>query len=359
MGTRNASESKKLSPRFLSLLLVVAVVCGTLGWAINATLVGQSANASPEASQSVWVKAELSSIGSSLNLSTTVKQPTQVVASNHLPGVVSAATPGQKKSGEALYSVAGTDVYAISGTTPFYQDMGPGASGANVKQLEDFLKDQGHFTGTPDTRFTSQTTLAIKKWQKETNQKPTGIIPLGRIVAIPALPGQADLAESIRTGKTLTGGEDAVLAPSGERTFTLSLTADQAALIPQDSIIEVQHGKLSWKAQIGQTTTDESDNVIHTLTAPDGEAVCKKECDQLPTGSNVTLRSKVIVVPETKGIGIPAAAVTTTAGGGTEVVTENGTVPVEIVASGQGIVIVTGVERGTNVQVLNAQGEEN
>ncbi|MGJ3403784.1 hypothetical protein [Glutamicibacter sp. Je.9.36] len=64
-------------------------------------------------------------------------------------------------------------------------------------------------------------------------------------------------------------------------------------------------------------------------------------------------------MPETKGIGIPAAAVTTTASGGTEVLTENGTVPVEIVASGQGIVIVTGVEDGTNIQVLNAQGEKN
>lgn len=358
MGTRNAAVGKSLPPKFLLLLLVVAVVFGVLGWAINATLVGKSANASPEASQSVWVKAENSSIGSSLNLSTTVKQPTRVVASNNLPGIVSATSPGQKKAGDVLYAVAGTEVYAIAGKVPFYQDMGPGASGDNVKQLEDFLKDQGHFSGTPDTRFTSDTTLAIKKWQKKSKQKPTGTIPLGRLVAVPTLPSQVDLAETIIPGKTLAGGEDAVLAASGDRTFTMSLSSDQAALIPQDSVIEVQHGELSWKAQIAQTTTDESDNVTHTLTARDGSAVCQNECDKLPSGSNITLRSKVIVVPETKGIGIPAAAVTTTASGGTEVTTENGVVPVEVVASGQGIVIVTGLEEGTNVQVLNAQGEK-
>ncbi|WP_418908464.1 peptidoglycan-binding protein [Glutamicibacter endophyticus] len=257
-----------------------------------------------------------------------------------------------------LYSVAGTNVYVIPGKMPYYQDMGPGASGENVKQLEDFLKDQGHFTGTPDSRFTSQTTLAIKKWQKATKQKPNGIIPLGRLVSIPSLPGQVDLDEAIKPGKTLAGGEDAVLAPSGDRSFTMSLTADQAALIPLDSAIEVQHEKLTWKAQIGQTSTDESNNVVHTLTAPNGEAVCGTECDQLPAGSNVTLRSKVTVVPETEGIGIPAAAVSTTPEGSAEVVTEDGTAPVEIVASGQGIVIVTGLKEGTNVQVLNARSEE-
>ncbi|MGP4981317.1 peptidoglycan-binding protein [Glutamicibacter arilaitensis] len=356
MGTRSADTSSWMKPKFLSAAAAIAVAAGAAGWAINATVVGQG-ETTQESEQNVWAKAEASAIGSSLNLSTIVKQPVQVVASNHLAGVVSSVSEGEKKPGDVIYSVAGSDVYVISGQTPLYQDIGPKASGENVKQVESFLKDQEYFSGTPDTRFDAATTSAIKGWQIATKQKADGRIALGRMVAISSLPGQVDIGEEIRPGKNLAGGEDAVLAPSGERTFTMSLTGEQAALIPQDSAIEVNHGDLTWEAQIAQTTTDESGNVIHTLAGPSGGSVCDKECDELPAGSNVTLRSKVIVVPETKGIGIPSSAVTTTASGETEVVTENGPVPVEVVASGQGIVIVEGLEEGTSVQVLAANSE--
>lgn len=357
MGARTrGSTSAKPWLKYVGTGLGVAVAAGATGWAIGATLVGGGA-AADEVEQSVWVQAEESSIGSSLNLSTTVKQPVQVVASNHLSGVVSAVSPGAKKPGDTLYAVAGADVYVINGSTPFYQDIAPKSSGKNVKQVEAFLKSLDFFTGTPDTTFDAATTQAIKTWQTSTGQKPDGVIPLGRLVAVSSLPAQVELAESINPGKQLAGGEDAVLAASGKRTFTLSLTSEQAAMIPQDSVVEVEHEKSKWKAIIAQTANEESGNVIHTLAAQNGGEVCGKQCSELPSGSSVTLRSKVIVVPATSGVGIPAAAVTTSPSGQVQVTTDSGTIEVKVLASGQGIVIVEGLDVGTKVQVLGASPE--
>lgn len=331
----------------------IAIAAGATGWAIGVTLVGGGPVAD-ETEQSVWVQAEESSIGSALNLSTTVKQPVRVVASNHLTGVVSAVDAGEKKLGDKLYSVAGKDVYVIQGGTPFYQDIAPKSSGQNVKQFEGFLKSLDFFAGTPDGIYDAATAQAIKAWQRSTGQKPDGVIELGRVVAISSLPAQIELAEAISPGKQLAGGEDAVMAASGKRTFTLSLTTEQAAMIPQDSVVEVQHEKSIWKAVIAQTSSEDSGNVVHTLSAQDGAEVCGAQCADLPSGSNVTLRSKVIVVPATSGIGIPAAAITTDPSGQAQVTTESGSVNVTVLASGQGIVIVDGLDAGAKVRVLEA-----
>lgn len=350
----NRPKAKSLAGKYLAAAVGIAVVAGAGGWAIGATLVGGTNANAQETEQTVWAPATESSIGSALNLGATVKQPVQVVAANHLAGVVTSISPGEIKTGDAIYAVAGINVFAAEGKIPFYRDIGPKTTGADVQQVEALLKSLGHFTGEPDATYDSSTASAIKKWQSTTKQKADGIITLGTLVAISSLPAQIQLAEAISPGKQLTGGEDAVMAPSGERTFNMGLTTEQAALIPQDSSIEIEHEKSSWKAVIAQTTTDESNTITHTLTAPDGGPVCADQCAALPSGSSVTLRAKVIVVPATTGIGVPAAAITTDPAGQASVTTETGPVQVTVVASGKGIAIVEGLEEGTRVKVTEA-----
>ena len=353
MGPRSANRprAKSLLGTYVATAAGIALVAGAGGWAIGATVVGGGGASAPESGQSVWAPATKSSIGSALNLGATVKQPLQTVASNHLAGVVTAVSPGETRQGGRIYAVAGNPVFAAQGKMPFYRDIGPGSTGTDVRQVEDMLKATGHFTGTPDQGYDSATATAIKKWQSATGQKADGSIPLGRLVAIASLPGQVRLAEAIAPGRQLAGGEDAVQAASGERTFAMGLTAEQAALIPQDSAIELTHGKNTWKAVIAQTATEETGGITHTLGAPDGGPVCGATCAELPSGSSLTLRAKVVVVPEATGIGVPAAAITTDPSGGTSVTTESGSTPVTVLASGKGITIVEGLEAGTKVRV--------
>lgn len=357
MEARSRAKNSRKTRQFAFIAICVALVALLAGWALGATLVGGKATAAPREEEGIWVEAAETSIGSSLNLSTTVKQPVRAISSNQLAGVVSEATPGIRKEGDVLYSVSGTEVYAVEGSTPFYQDINSKASGKNVEQVEKFLKNLGFFEGEPNSTFNSLTASGIKRWQKETHQKVDGTIPLGRIVAIESLPGQIELGEEIALGQQVGGGEAAVLAATGARTFTLSITAAQAALIPQDSVVQVEHDKFTWDAVIAQTTTDESNNVVHTLAGKDGGDVCAKDCDKLPAGSTVTLRSKVVVVPDTTGVGIPAAAVTTTPDGKIEVLTETGPAEVTIKASVQGMVITEGLKAQTKVQVPQASNE--
>ncbi|RKW71559.1 peptidoglycan-binding protein [Galactobacter caseinivorans] len=357
MASHHASPRPR---RLVSLLLAglaIALVAALGGWALRATLVGSDSVAGDAPAQDVWAEAKQTSIGRALNLSTTVKQQVRVVASNHLPGVVSSVSSGEVKQGDQIYSVAGVGVYAAEGDTPFYEDIKPKSTGENVKQAESFLKSQGHFQGHPDTTFDEGTTRGIKAWQAASGQKADGIIPLGRLVAIAKLPAQVQLAEGISPGKQLAGGEDAVLVASGSRNFTLSLTAEQAAMIPQDSTVNVQADKLTWPALIKSSSSDESGGVILTLVGKNGGAVCERDCDKLPAGTSITLRSQVVVVPATTGVGIPASAVRTGPSGTAQVQTEAGQVDVKVKASGQGMVIVEGLKAGDRVKVLESATE--
>lgn len=87
------------------------------------------------------------------------------------------------------------------------------------------------------------------------------------------------------------------------------------------------------------------------LGGPDGGEVCGKDCAALPLDAETTLRSKVIVVPQIKGLGVSAAAVQAAGDGTTYVETEAGRVDVKVLGSGQGLAIVEGVAVGDKVRV--------
>lgn len=154
-------------------------------------------------------------------------------------------------------------------------------------------------------------------------------------------------------GKALGGGEDAVLAPTGQREFVLVVTQDQARLIPAEATVEITYEDHTWDAVISGTELDEFGLTTLQLTAPDGGEVCGGECGVLPNDAQVTLRSEVVIVPQVAGTTVPAAAVATRADGTAYVTTDSGEVDVAVTGSGQGIAVVDRIEPGTRVQVLD------
>lgn len=196
----------------------------------------------------------------------------------------------------------------------------------------------------------------MKAWQKDEGKERTGIVPLGELVSVRELPTVVQLGESIAVGKTLAGGEDAVLAPTGSREFVLVVSQEQSRLIPAEAVVEVSFEEFVWPAQIVGSTQDEFGGTEFELVAVDGGPVCGDDCSALPNVAEVTLRSEVIVVPQTEGVSVPAAAVHIRADGGTYVNTQGGEVDVTVIGSGQGIAIVEGIEIGALVQVLGDVG---
>ncbi len=347
--------SGRRTGRFLVLLLALALAVGAGWWAGRATLTSQDDQGASDGSSAevVWAEATQSSVGRSLPLSTTLRQPSEVVAVNGLSGVVTAVSPGEVGAGDTVYAVAGMPVRVVEGDMPFYRELAEGVQGQDVAQLQGALVELGYLQVGADGEFGPSTVVAVQAWQEELGLAETGQVPLGELVALASLPTVVQLGEQVASGRRVGGGEEAVLAPTGEREFVLVVTAEQARLIPAEAMVEVTWQEQTWSAVIAGSSQDEFGSTEFELAAPDGGPVCGEECGTLPGDAQVTLRSEVVIVPPVEGVGVPAAAVQTRADGTAYVVTEAGEQEVTVRGSGQGIAIVDGVEAGTRVQVLD------
>lgn len=341
---------------FATVLLLLGLAGLAGWWAAQQTLPSRttSEQVHDPNDEIVWAKATKSSVGRSLPLSTTLHQPARAVANNWLSGVVTDVGGGEIAVGDALYAVAGVPVRAIEGKVPFYRDLASGAKGDDVVQLQRALISLGYLTGTADGDFGRTTANAVKAWQGELGLTKTGGVSHGEVIAVPKLPTVVQLGEAIVLGDGLSSGEEAVLAPTGEQDFTVVATQEQARMIPAGSPVEVTFENFTWQAVISSSAPDEAGGIEFTLAGADGGAVCGEDCSALPGDEKVTLSSKIIVVAPVEGVGVPAAAVHTRADGTAYVVLPSGEKDVQVRGSGQGIVIIEGVDEGTKVRVLGA-----
>lgn len=346
---------KRIVLRTGLILLAVIVIGGTGWWAGRATL-GDAQVEQPEPTEPVWGTAARASVGRSLPLSTTVRQPFRPIAVNGLDGIVTTVNPGERAQGEVVYTVGEVPVRLVQAPQPFHRSLSNGSSGVDVTALQQLLAHLGHFSGEADGIFGQSTTAAVQAWQKSESRPTTGIVELGELIAVAVLPTTVTLGQDIRVGNRVEGGEDAVLAPSGERDFVLVVNSSQAELIPQDSAVEITFEELRWQASIGEVRLTPESQTEFLLIGTGGAPVCGEECSQLPAAEELVLRSQVVVVPPVEGIGVPVAAVRTRPDGSSLVETDNGSLEVAVRGSGQGIAIVDGVPEGTRVK-LSDEGE--
>ncbi|WP_454296148.1 peptidoglycan-binding domain-containing protein [Salana multivorans] len=349
--------------RWLLVVALVLLAAGAGWWAARATLVSDlDAREDDVADTVVWAEVTTGSVGRSLPLSVTVRQPLGLVAQNALTGVVTEARPGEVAQGGIAYVVGSTPVRVVAADRPFWRELGRGTKGGDVAALQGALRDLGLLSSPADGDFGASTEAAVRAWQRSLSQPATGIVPLGEVIAVATLPATIELGEEIIPGVALAGGEDAVLAPTGERQFVLVVTAEQARLIPQDATVDVTLDDITWTAVVATTSINANGDPELLLTGPDGGPVCAGECDVLPRDPQLTLRGEVVITPAVTGLAVPAAAVLTRADGTTLVRTEMGEVDVDVLGSGQGLAIVSAaepdaVQEGTLVALPSTQQE--
>ncbi len=270
------ADAVKVSParRALGVVLVLLLFAAAAGagwWASRATLTSPVAEASgDQAAEVVWAEASTGSVGRSLPLSTTLRQPALPVAQNALVGVVTSVSPGEVAEGDVVYVVGETPVRVVEAEEPFWRDLARGVKGEDVKPLQRLLVGEGHLGGEPDGDFGWNTERAVKAWQKAQGLPQTGVVRLGELVAVTDLPAVVQLGEGVVVGKSLGGGEDSVLAPTGEREFVLVVTQEQARLIPAEATVEITFEDHTWSAVIAGSELDEFGSTTFTLTAPGG-----------------------------------------------------------------------------------------
>lgn len=68
-------------------------------------------------------------------------------------------------AGEALLSLDGRQVVAVAGDFDFYRSLDVGSEGADVRQLEEILRANGHDVGEVDSLYTEETRSGLAAWQ--------------------------------------------------------------------------------------------------------------------------------------------------------------------------------------------------
>ncbi|MDR2930158.1 MAG: peptidoglycan-binding protein [Propionibacteriaceae bacterium] len=346
--------------RWLTGILVVAVVAGGAFWAGRLTLRAPTPIAA-EGKESLLTDVTTQKVGKTLRFNVTVTRERTPVAINALAGVVTQASEsGVFDNGGVVYAVGGTPVRVVAGPDPYYRDLARDVSGTDVAQLRETLRHLGYLSTQGGKKFDQSTEKAVKAWQKDLGQEPTGVIGAGELVAVPSLPAILTLDEKVWKGAVLAGGEELLFVNAGTPTFVMELGSNEASQVPSDAEIEIVFGQSTWTAVItGQRQTPEG-SIQLELAALDGGVVCGDQCDQLPADQQATyLLFTVSVVPPVSGPAIPVAAVVTRPDGTTvvTVVDDQGVRTeraVAVLGSQEGVAVVDGLVEGERVQVFGA-----
>lgn len=334
--------------------LSVIVAAGVGAAATHATLSTPVAEAPAPVETSVEVVS--GSVGRTVDLSGRASWALTDLARAAADGTVTslAVDPGGLVDvGTVLLTVDLRPVVVARGVVPSFRDLAEGDTGADVDQLQQMLRDLTLLEGGAPGVFDGTTRRAVEAWQRSLALEPTGTVGAGDIAYLPEVPARVVVADGVTPGGTVSTGDVLVRGVASSPAVRAVVTSAQLAVVPTEGTVSVTVDDIVWTGVVSETRVEESGDVSLLVTAPDGSPVCGQDCDSIPvhaTGEESVVTATMVVVPETSGPVVPQAAISTLAGGQTVVTTPDGRrLSVEILASADGQVVVSGVEPGERV----------
>lgn len=350
MNARSASGRRYL-PRLAGAVLLLGFRI-VVGWALKTLLA--PADVGIETEPYLTVIAEEGEVGSTMTLNAKVMWDREPLPASQHQGVVTSVSvnPAQLVGiGAELYRIDNKPVFLARGAVPMYRPIGAGTTGPDVAQLQEFLKETGHYSAGADGKAGSVTVAAITRWQKETGQEATGTVDMGTLIFAHALPARLEATAELSVGTTLSGGEELVSRVAPTPHVTIQTLPEQAALIPSGVPASLTIGDVEYPAMTGEHHTID-DGVHIAVTAPDGSVVCGDHCSELPIAGDTLLPTEIKLVPPETGIRIPVSAIHTAENGHTFVVDAQGTeIPVTVVQSAKGMALVDGLSAGNEIRI--------
>ena len=311
----------------------------------------------PEATAASYTVAE-GSVGRSIRFPAAAVWPVTDLSAGAAEGVLTSIEVSQGQpvgSGTILYTVDLRPVTIVAGDVPAFRDLALGLRGPDVAQLRAHLHAEGHLRAArPSSAFDQATHAAVRRWQRAIGVDPDGVVRLGDVIFAPGLPVRVSLTE-VRLGDR-TGPEAPVIGAREQvPTFTVTLGADQAAVVPTEGPVTITGAGHAWAGVIASAEQVASTLVL-TITAADGGPVCGTECDAVmppAVGDSVVMQADFTIVPDTAGPVVPVAAIGTTATGDHVVTRTDGReVPVVVMASSDGMAVVDGVRAGDELWLI-------
>jgi peptidoglycan hydrolase-like protein with peptidoglycan-binding domain len=265
------------------------------------------------------------------------------------------------KRGDELYRVNEQPVTLLYGVVAMYRDLGPGASGADVKQLETNLAKLGYRGFAVDNWYASSTAAAVRAWQTDIGAAPTGTVARGHVVFLP----EGRQVDTLRAdvGDVVGPGTEILDITGTAQVVSLEADVDDLDLFEIRTRVTVLlpggdevTGTVSATAVVEALPEEGAEPTAGTDPIVQAEVALKKNVPEEFVGGPVDVvvaideRTDVLLVP------VNALLALTEGGYGLEVVGDDGNtsiVPVETGLFGEGMVEIRSADiaEGTVVGV--------
>jgi len=183
-------------------------------------------------------------------------------------------------------------VVLIAGAVPLYRVLTVGATGTDVRELEQALTSFGYRGFTVDNRYTASTAVAVKRWQKRLGLLQTGRVDVNQVVVAP---GPVRVTE--HKAEVGAHADGPVLGYTGTtRTVTVPLPVTQQQLVRVGlaATVSLPDGR-SVAGKVASVST-----VASTPSESTGGPVA---ADQGPPGSGPATVDVVVTIADQSALG--------------------------------------------------------
>ncbi|CAN5536936.1 hypothetical protein BH23CHL10_BH23CHL10_13690 [soil metagenome] len=264
---------------------------------------------------------------------------------------------GPLVGGEILLRVGERPMTVLPGAVPAFRTLEQGAAGRDVAALNAYLASLGYSVEAGAEAYTVETTQAVRDWQAQMGVLPSGSVELGDVLFIaPEYMG----GPPFRVSRELAvGGPVSSGSPLLERLEEAPSVVMEFGGRPPDQLTPELGGIATFRdgtavsVAVREFRMEQGRTIVQVMAA-DGGGLCEPErcLDLVPSSGDVPLNIEFVLVPETPGPLVPAAAIQTDAIGRPYVVLGDGSPqPVEIVVTSGGLAIVDGVEAGEVIEL--------
>ncbi len=333
----------------VAVVVVFGVAGGALWWA--ATEVTDPPADPVGAVEPVIYEVETGEVGRTIEFNGFAEWSTVLELAGFPGGVVTelfVADGDVVSSGDVVLSVDLSPSVVLAGAVPAFRRIAPGAEGADVAQLQQFLLDGGWYSGEVDGTFGAGTQQAIVRWQTAAGMADDGIVDVGEVVFVDQLP--ARVRPLVAVGERVSDIDSVVLAVLDEEPdIWTPLASQQQQLIPPDAPLELglPGGRSLPAAVTGAVETDSGVNLY--LSGAD-EGVCDEGCPELSVTERTPVDVTAEIVEVTHGPVVPLSAIEVGPDGIATIRLPSGDVrDIEILAEDRGLAVVSGLEPGSPI----------
>jgi peptidoglycan hydrolase-like protein with peptidoglycan-binding domain len=215
---------------------VIAVGVGAWLWAGNGSSESSSVAAGPVATTVV----ERGRISATRSWDGTLEQAQLATVTSRVQGTITRlGEPGvMVERGAELYRVDERPVALLYGQVPMFRELGPGASGTDVEQLEANLAKLGYDGFTADRTYDASTAEAVRAWQADLGAPQTGNVGRGDVVFVPEA-GRVG-ARRVQVGDVVAPGTPVLDITGGDQVVSLEVPVDDRDQLEPGSTVTVR-----------------------------------------------------------------------------------------------------------------------